>query len=96
MFIVNLTYRVSVAEIEAHLDDHRRYLQKNLDRGVFIAAGRKNPPTGGIILMRAESRQEAEALARQDPFYRAGVAEYELVEFTATRTGKGFEKLSEG
>ncbi|HNR69257.1 MAG TPA: YciI family protein [bacterium] len=94
MFILNLNYLTPLPQVEEHLDDHRAYLREYFDCGVFIAAGRKNPPVGGVILLRAESKQEAESLAQQDPFYRAGVTEYEIIEFTATRVGKGFEKLA--
>ena len=94
MFILNLHYSKPLSEVDAYLDAHRNYLKHYFDEGLFIAAGRKIPATGGVILLHADSRQQVEAVLKEDPFYQAGVAEYELIEFTPGRVGNGFEALA--
>ena len=43
MFIVNLTYKVSLDEVDKYLQDHVEYLKVQYDQKNFIASGRKNP-----------------------------------------------------
>jgi len=95
MFIVSLTYKCPLAEIDQHLDAHVAYLKEQYAQGHFIASGRKVPRTGGVILARAESREALGKILAQDPFARADLADYEIVEFTASMVGEGFEKLQE-
>ena len=54
MFIVNLTYIKPLDEVEEFLEKHIDFLNQYYTKGHFIASGRKNPRTGGIILMRAK------------------------------------------
>ncbi|MES2347588.1 MAG: GTP cyclohydrolase, partial [Pseudomonadota bacterium] len=46
MYIVDLTYLKSLAEIEPHLVAHRAFLDEHYARGIFIASGPKNPRDG--------------------------------------------------
>ena len=55
MYIVNLNYIKEVSEVEKHLEEHIKFLEKYYEMGKFICSGRKNPRTGGVILLNAES-----------------------------------------
>lgn len=55
--------------------------------------GRKNPRTGGVIIAYKMSREEAEALALNDPFNINGVARFTVTEVALTFCAKGFEGL---
>ncbi|MEW1808661.1 YciI family protein [Arthrobacter sp. SLBN-53] len=92
MYVVSLTYRVPQEIVDFHNDAHIAWLQKAFDDGVFIAAGRKIPRTGGLLLSQAE-RQTLDASLAQDPFYTNGVADFEVLEFHAGRVAPGFENL---
>jgi uncharacterized protein YciI len=92
MYVVSLSYRVPQDIVDFHNDAHISWLQKAFDDGVFIAAGRKVPRTGGLLLSRAD-RATLDASLAQDPFYTNGVAEFEVVEFHAGRVASGFENL---
>ena len=85
MFIVSLNYVKDLADIEAHLSDHVAYLDRYYRKGVFLMSGRKQPRTGGIIVMQAES---VERIISEDPFHRAKVAEYQIIEFIPTKTSE--------
>ncbi|WP_319582317.1 YciI family protein [uncultured Pseudodesulfovibrio sp.] len=81
MFILHLTYVKPLSEIDRLIPPHVEYLKKNYAAGTFLFSGRREPRTGGVIIARAGSRAEVEALIQEDPFLIEGVAEYEIVEF---------------
>ena len=58
MFIVNLTYKVSLDEVDKYLQDHVEYLKVQYDQKNFIASGRKNPRDGGVILSKLQKTDE--------------------------------------
>ena len=62
MFIVNLTYIKPLDEVEKHLEKHIDFLNQYYTKGLFIASGRKNPRTGGIILMRAKNKEAVQEI----------------------------------
>ncbi|WP_394363890.1 YciI family protein [Chryseobacterium indologenes] len=70
MFIISLTYKSSIENIEKLIPEHNIFLHKHYDSGQFIASGRKEPRTGGIIIAKAASKKEIEQIITEDPFYR--------------------------
>lgn len=93
MFVVSLTYTAELVEVDKHIDDHLAYLDKYYESGHFIASGRKVPRSGGVILAHAPSRQDLDKILSEDPFSKAQVATYDVVEFLPTMAGRGFESL---
>ncbi|MDP9696897.1 UNVERIFIED_ORG: uncharacterized protein YciI [Arthrobacter globiformis] len=92
MYVVSLTYKVDQEIVDQHLDAHVDWLKDAFDEGVFIAAGRKVPRTGGVLLSRAD-RPTLDGSLAKDPFNVHGVADFEVMEFAANRTAPGFENL---
>ncbi|HFC8536657.1 TPA: YciI family protein [Neisseria bacilliformis] len=84
--MVSLEYIRPLAEIEAALPEHIAYLERHYRAGTFLMSGRKQPRTGGVILMQADSREQVEQTIAKDPFHRAGLAEYSITEFLPTKT----------
>lgn len=80
MIIIELTYKKSLDEVGRHLEAHRAFLKKHYTSGQLIMSGPKNPRTGGVILALT-TLAEAERLAKEDPFYEHGIAEYRFIEF---------------
>ena len=72
-----------LAELEKHLSSHKAYLSGLERDGKLLAAG---PLLGegarydgnGLIVYRAETREEARELAENDPFHAGGLRRYEL------------------
>lgn len=95
MFIVNLTYTVSLDKVNEYIQAHKEYLSVQYELNNFIASGAKNPRTGGIILSIMSSKKELETVLKQDPFHKADIAEYEIIEFTPSMTSKEFESLKQ-
>jgi uncharacterized protein YciI len=85
MFVIELHYTASLAEIDASMAAHMRFLKKYYASGHFLVSGRKNPRDGGIIVAVGASRAEIEAIAAEDPFRARGLAEVRVVEFRASQ-----------
>src|SRR5216683_189030 len=52
MFVIELTYKADLAEIDAHMAAHVIFLKKYYAAGNFLVSGRKVPRDGGIILAK--------------------------------------------
>ena len=84
MFIAILTYKKPLEEVDSQLQAHRDYLAEHYAAGDFIASGPQTPRVGGVIMMKADNREEANSIIAQDPFNINGIADYQIVEFTPT------------
>ncbi len=83
LYLILLTYTHPREEISAALDDHRAYLRRAYDTGHFLVSGPRVPASGGVILARAASLEEAQSYVRDDPFYQRGLATHEIIPFDA-------------
>jgi uncharacterized protein YciI len=93
MFIIELTYRSPLHEIDAHMRAHIAYLKKHYAAGRFVASGRQHPRVGGIILAVGESRDQIEAIAREDPFCARGLADFRVIEFRVSQRADNVQQL---
>ena len=93
MFIINLTYIEPLEVVEKHLREHINFLNHYYAEGLFIASGRKNPRTGGIILMRAKNKEAVQEIIAHDPFYQNEIAQYDIIEFEASKYCPEFETI---
>ncbi|MCQ6282980.1 GTP cyclohydrolase [Bacillus sp. EB600] len=93
MFIALLTYKQPLEKVDEYLQEHRLYLEKNFKLGNFIIAGRRNPPTGGVILINQPSKEQVIDIIKEDPFYSNDIADYELIEFTPSKYAAEFDTL---
>jgi uncharacterized protein YciI len=85
MFVIELIYKADLREIDAHMKAHVRFLNKYYSSGNFLVSGRKIPRDGGIILAVGKSRQEIEAIVKEDPFHAHGLADFRVIEFRASQ-----------
>lgn len=85
MFVIELIYKASLEDIDAHMGAHVRFLKKYYASGNFLVSGRKIPRDGGIILAVGKSRQEIEAIIKEDPFHRHGLVDFRIIEFRASQ-----------
>ena len=85
MFIIELTYTASLAQIDANMPAHMKFLKKHYAAGTFLVSGRKIPRDGGIIVAVGGSREEVEAIAREDPFCARGLADVRVIEFRVSQ-----------
>ena len=58
---------------------HREWAKKQLAAGVLVQAG-KWGDNGGMIVVKAESREEADKVVNQDPLVEAGLITFETAQ----------------
>ena len=92
MFVIELIYTAALADIDAHMTAHVRFLRKYYASGNFLVSGRKIPRDGGIIIAVGDSREQIEAIAREDPFCKRGLAEFRVIEFRASQRADDVQK----
>lgn len=85
MFVIELTYKVPLADIDASMAAHVRFLKKHYATGRFLVSGRKIPRDGGIIVAAGNDRDEIEAIVREDPFCARGLADFRIIQFRASQ-----------
>jgi uncharacterized protein YciI len=85
MFVIELSYKVALAKIDAHMAAHVKFLDKYYASGHFLVSGRKIPRDGGIIIAVGKSRAEIEAAMQEDPFVSRGLADVRVTEFRASQ-----------
>jgi uncharacterized protein YciI len=91
MFIISLTYKTSLENVERYIPEHNLFLQKYYDSGLFITSGRKEPRTGGIIIANTFSKQETQKIVSEDPFHVHQIADYEIIEFIPSKYNENFK-----
>ena len=94
MFVLDVTYLVPIEAVEPHVPAHMQWVAAGYEKGWFLASGRKNPRSGGLIFAKGE-RAALEAYLAQDPFVTAGVGHYTLTEVLFSRTAPGLEGLKD-
>ena len=95
MFVIELVYKVDLAQIDARMKAHVQYLKTHYDDGTFVISGRKVPRDGGIIIATGDDRDAIEAIIREDPFVVHGLAEYRIVQFRASQRAADVPKRLE-
>lgn len=95
MFIVSVNYVKPLDQIDSFLEEHIEFLKVQYEKKAFIVSGRKVPRTGGIILAKTKDKKELDEILKQDPFYKNGVAEYDITEFIPSMTLPEFANLNE-
>ena len=93
MFVVELIYKAEVAAIDAQMRAHMAFLKKHYATGTFVVSGRKIPRDGGVIIAAGKSRQEIEAIVKEDPFIKLGLAEFRIIEFRASQRADDIDAL---
>ena len=96
MFVIELTYKAALSEIDAHMKAHVAFLNKHYAAGTFLISGRKIPRDGGIILAVGKTKPELESILAQDPFQKQGLAEFRIIEFRASQRAADIPKRVEG
>lgn len=95
MFVIELDYIADLSEIDACMPEHVAWLKRQYAAGRFLVSGRKVPRDGGIILAVGSSREQIEALVKDDPFIRRGLARFRVIEFRASQRAKDIDSLIE-
>ncbi|HET7567598.1 MAG TPA: YciI family protein [Gaiellaceae bacterium] len=91
IFLLVSRYTAPLERIEALIPAHREYLVRLRDEGVLVVSGRRDPWTGGAIVLRG-TRERAQAAVAEDPFTAAAAAETEIVAVDPLFWADGLER----
>ena len=78
-------------EEQAIVGEHFAHLEALTGRGVVVLVGRtqdNSPRTFGIVIFRAESEEQAQAIMKSDPAVRKGIMRAELFPFRIVLAGE--------
>ena len=92
MFVIELTYKVSLSRIDAQMGAHVAFLKKYYASGNFLVSGRQIPREGGIIVAVAKSRRLVEAIIAEDPFVKSGLADFRIIEFRPSQRANDIQQ----
>jgi len=68
---------------QALIAAHRQFLQQGYDKGHFLLSGPTIPPTGGVLVARADSLEQLNELLAEEPFCEAGLMRFsKIIEFS--------------
>jgi len=93
MFAVHSVYLKPLEEVDKYLEAHRAFLKTLYAQGITICSGPQVPRTGGFILMKAASKDEALGIMKNDPYVINGIARYSVIEFDVRSFAEGFEQF---
>ncbi|MGE4165550.1 MAG: YciI family protein [Xanthobacteraceae bacterium] len=87
LYIIFSTSKVAPEKLMSILADHLTYLIGLEKKNVLFASGpltdeNKGMIGNGITVVRAKSFKEATAIAKSDPFFRAGLRTFEVMKWT--------------
>jgi len=85
MFIVQLSYKAPISEVDKYLQAHREFLDYHYKQGLFLASGPMKPRVGGVLIALTKDRVHLESVLQQDPYALAEIADYNLIEFTPVK-----------
>ena len=77
MFVIELTYKAALAEIDAHMAAHVRFSEEVLRRpAISWSPAERSRGMEGSSWRRGKSRQQIEAIIQEDPFHQHGLADF--------------------
>jgi uncharacterized protein YciI len=91
-----IRYRRPMEEVLLHVDAHRAYLRGLHEQGIVLVAGPLSPRNGGALILRLpEGNAEAQLdrIRDNDPYVKAGVAQYELLVWEPGTGREALDKL---
>lgn len=94
--MILVRYRLPMEEVAKVTDEHRAYLGKLKAEGTLLVGGPMEPRMGGMILLRVpdeNAQQKLTAIRDGDPFYKKGIANYELIQWNVMAGKEGLDKL---
>jgi uncharacterized protein YciI len=94
--IAIVRYRRPIEEVLAVQEAHRAYQRRLKEEGTLLAAGPHDPRFGGMFLLRVPDDQPHKALDAirdGDPYWIAGVAQYELLVWNVVIGKEGLDGL---
>ncbi len=93
MYLLNLSYIKSPAQVEPENKAHLEWVKKYLAEGTFLFAGAKKSGLGGILAVKSIDKTALMAILAEDSYVKADVAEYQIVDVDIKLAQPAYELL---
>ena len=93
LFLLRHRFQRSQAEFIEYYEEHRAFVEAQIAAGRMLSGGPTVPWDGGVILIVADSRAEAERFVAADPIAQKGLTEYDITEWKTTTRADDFTAL---
>lgn len=94
MYLLNVSYNQAPRNVEPHVSRHAVWVRQHFSDGTFLLAGPKKSSLGGVILAKSMLRSELQRLLAEDPYVKAEVVDYQIVDFDCKLARSGLDTLS--
>lgn len=85
MFVVLLKFAGNRGKAGQFLEEHKKWLQRGFDDGIFLLAGNLQPSLGGGIVAHNSSLPDLQERVNADPFVAEGIVSAEILEISPSR-----------
>ena len=99
--IAIVRYRSPLEQVLQHIDEHRAYLRDLERQGLLLASGPLEPRNGGALLLNIPDDKDTtirlalDRIRDNDPFVKAGIAQYELLPWAPVVGKERLDSLQE-
>jgi len=93
MYLLNLRYSKSPADVEPHQKAHTDWVKKYIADGTFLFAGAKKSGLGGILAVKSIEKQQLREILAQDSYVSADVGDYQIIDVDIKLAQAAFEVL---
>ena len=93
MFVVLLKFADYRSKAGQFLEDHKDWIRRGLDDGVFLLIGSLQPNLGGGIVAHNTSLSDLQRRVNNDPFVAERVVSAEILEIAPSQADKRLEFL---
>ena len=88
MFIIQLKFSHNKSKASQYIEDHKLWIKKGFDEGVFLFTGSIKPNAGGIVMAHNISYQALQARVQNDPFVIHDIVNADITEVEPSRADK--------
>ena len=85
MFVVLLRFSANKAQANRFMENHKDWIKRGFDDGVFLLVGSLQPGLGGGIVAHNTSLPDLQRRVNADPFVVEDVVSAEILEITPSR-----------
>ncbi|MHB1102098.1 MAG: YciI family protein [Devosia sp.] len=85
MFVVLLKFSDNKGKAGQFMEDHKEWIRRGFDDGVFLLVGSLQPDLGGGIVAYNTSLPDLKSRLNKDPFVVENVVNAEILEITPAR-----------
>jgi uncharacterized protein YciI len=93
MFIVLLKFSSNRDQASQFMEDHRDWIKRGFDDGVFLLVGSLQPNLGGGIVAHNTSLAELQSRVNDDPFVVRNIVSTEILEIAPSKSDERLEFL---